>query len=276
MTLLSSSLYPILSNHIFWNHKTRFQFDVDTYELWILFAVEGGSFSYRIGDAEATAQMGDVVVCPPGLSFHRSVINALTFHYIGFSLGSVPGELTKRTEEEAAIRLQLASSAYKLNIRNLDRLADNMKLLKLHAETVGELRHYWQNHALNDIWHFCRHSEAAPADEENRPADPLIERAKLYIHQHGYGEMSMLKLAAELGISPVQFSRRFCKSMGMTPSDYLSHIRLEKVKTLLIETQFPLEQIALACGFSNGFYLSRVFSKIMKVSPSAYRKMNRV
>ena len=77
----------------------------------------------------------------------------------------------------------------------------------------------------------------------------------------------MLKLAAELGISPVQLSRRFSKSIGMTPSSYLSHIRLEKAQSLLIETSLPLEQIAQACGFSNGFYLSRVFTKIMKVSP---------
>ena len=54
-----------------------------------------------------------------------------------------------------------------------------------------------------------RYTEAASADKESPPADPLIERAKLYIHQNGYGDISMLKLAAELGISPVQLSRRF-------------------------------------------------------------------
>ncbi len=276
MTLLSTSLYPILAHHIFWNHKTQFQLAVDTYDRWTLFAVEGGSFSYRIGDVDATAHIGDVVVCPPGLNFHRNVINALSFHVIGFSLGSVSAELAKRIEEEQAFKLQLAASAYKLNIRHLERLADNMKFLKLHAKTAGDLKHYWQNHALNDIWHICQNTEAASADKESPPVDPLIERARLYIHQYGYGDISMLKLAAELGISPVQLSRRFSKSLGMTPSSYLSHIRLEKAQLLLIETSLPLEQIAQACGFSNGFYLSRVFTKIMKVSPSAYRKMNRV
>ena len=126
---------------------------------------------------------------------------------------------------------------------------------------------------LNDIWRFCQQSEVPHRQiRSNEPTDPLIEQAKLYIHQYGFGDMSMLDLAAELGISPVQLSRRFSKSVGMTPSRYLSHIRLEKVKALLIDTQLPIEKIAQACGFNNGFYLSRVFTKILKISPSAYQE----
>lgn len=276
MTLQSWSLFPNLSHHIFWNHKVEFQFSVDIYEHWVLFAVEGGSFSYRIGDAEGMAQMGDVIVCPPGLSFHRSVIHALSFHFIGFSFCAVPDEPAKRNEDEQAVRIQLASSSYKLNIGHMERLADNLRFLNLLAETAFEQKHFKQNHALNDIWLFCQQSEAPASDKSMQQLDPLIEQAKLYMQLNGFGDMSMLKLAAELGISPVQLSRRFNKSTGMTPSRYLSHIRLEKVKALLIDTQLSIEKIALACGFNNGFYLSRVFTKILKISPSAYRKMNRV
>lgn len=276
MTIQNASLFPILSHHVFWNHKERFQLSVDVYDHWVLFAVEGGSFSYQIGDAKGIAQMGDVIICPPGLSFHRSVINSLSFHFIGFSFGSVQEELTKKNEDEHAVRLQLDSSAYKLIISHMERLADNLKFLKQHFDEGLEQKLYWQNHTLNDIWRFCQQSEVPIRDQDNEPTDPLIEQAKLYIQQYGFGDMSLLNLASELGISPVQLSRRFSRSEGMTPSRYLSHIRLEKVKALLIDTQFPIEKIAQACGFNNGFYLSRVFTKILKISPSAYRKMNRV
>ena len=274
MTVQSSCLFPTLLHHVFWNQKVKFQFSVDTYEHWVLFALEGGSFSYQIGDIEGMAQMGDLIVCPPGLSFHRSVINTLSFHFIGFSFGSFPNDLAKRNEDEHLVRLHLSSSAYKLNIGHKERLADNLRFLKQHGEAVFDQKFYWQNHALNDIWLFCQHTKAPAGDKEIQ--DPLIEQAKLYIHQNGFGDMSMLKLASELGISPVQLTRRFSKSVGMTPSGYLNHIRLEKVKALLIDSQLSLEKIAAACGFSNGFYLSRVFTKMMKTSPSAYRKMNRV
>lgn len=276
MTLLSSSLYPILSHHIFWDSKSQFQLSVDTYDLWVLFAVESGSFSYRIGEVEGTARMGDVVVCPPGFRFHRSVIHALSFHFIGFTLGSVSSDAFGLNEREQAVQQQLSESAYKLIIQHRNRLADNLNRLKQQSGYTEDQNLYWQNHILNDIWQFCRQTESSPVNQEAELADPLIEQAKAFIHQNRYQDISMHNLAAELGISPVQLSRRFQRSVGLAPSLYLSKLRIEKVKSLLTETHLPLEQIAQACGYSNGFYLSRIFSKKVKVSPSEYRRMNRV
>ena len=78
--------------------------------------------------------------------------------------------------------------------------------------------------------------------EDKEPADPLMEQARLYIQQNAYKDMSMMVLADELGISPVQLTRRFTRSLGMTPSRYLSHIRLEQAKSLLVDTHLNLEQ----------------------------------
>lgn len=276
MTLQSSSFYPVLSHHLFWNSKSRFQLSVDTYEHWVMFAVESGSFDYRIGKAEGTARMGDVIVCPPGLNFHRCVIHALTFHFIGFTLNSLSSDTTGKAEREQAVQLQLAESAYKLNIQHRNRLADNLKSLKQHSLNTEDRNSYWQNHVLNDIWQFCRQTETAPVNQEMKPSDPLIEQAKIFIQQNRYEDISMHNLAAELGISPVQLSRRFQRSVGSAPSRYLTALRLDKAKSLLTETNMSLEQIAQACGYSNGFYLSRIFSKKMKISPSEYRKLNQV
>ncbi|KRE49558.1 helix-turn-helix domain-containing protein [Paenibacillus sp. Soil522] len=276
MILQSSSFYPILSHHIFWNSKSRFQLSVDTYEYWVLFAVESGSFAYRIGEAEGTARMGDVIVCPPGLSFHRSVIHALTFHFIGFTLESLSSDTLGKAERKQAVQLQLAESAYKLNIQHRNRLAENLKILKKHSLNTEDRNSYWQNHVLNDIWQFCRQTATAPVNQEMKLTDPLIEQAKIFIQQNCYEDFSMHNLAAELGISPVQLSRRFQRSVGTAPSRYLAALRINKAKSLLTETRLSLEQIAQACGYSNGFYLSRIFTKKMKISPSEYRKLNRV
>lgn len=277
MAIQSSGLFPNLLHHAFWNHKEKFLYSVDTYGHWVLFAVEGGSFRYRIGDSEGIAQMGDVIVCPPGIPFHRDVINAPSFHFIGFSFDSLSTVPIVSEEEEKAVCLRLASSAYKPAIGHKERLADNLRFFKQLAHASAEMKGYWHNHALNDIWLFCLQTIATGDDQvEVQPSDPLIDQAKLYIEQNGFADVSMLRLADELGISPVQLTRRFTKSAGMTPSRYLNHIRLEQAKSLLVDTQLNLEQIALACGFNNGFYLSRVFTKRLKISPSAYRKTNRV
>ena len=275
----NSILYPCLMNYVFWNHKKKFQYSVDTYEHWVLFAVEGGSFRYRIGDSEGIAQMGDVIICPPGVDFHREVIHTLSFHFIGFSLSSISRETLAGQEAEQNVHLRLAASSYKPSITNKERFVDNLRIFKSQGEVAAEIdqQSYWQNHVLCDIWLFCLQSIATGmVDEDKEPVDPLMEQARLYIKQNAYRAMSMLVLADELSISPVQLTRRFTRSMGITPSRYLSHIRLEQAKALLVDTHLNLDQIACACGFNNGFYLSRVFTKLMKVSPSAYRNTNRV
>ncbi|MDQ0112650.1 AraC family transcriptional regulator [Paenibacillus harenae] len=279
MTIQSSGLFPNLLHHFFWNHKEKFLYGVDTYEHWVLFAVEGGSFRYRIGDSEGIAQMGDVIVCPPSTPFHRDVVNPPSFHFIGFSFDALSEDPAVSEEEELAVNHRLATSAYKPAIGHRERLADNLRFFKQQAHAPAEMdrKFYWHNHALNDIWLFCLQTIATGDHQvELQPSDPLIEQAKLYIQRNGFGDMSMLRLADELGISPVQLTRRFTRSAGMTPSRYLNHIRLEHAKSLLVDTQLNLEQIALACGFNNGFYLSRVFTKLLKISPSAYRKANGV
>ncbi|MNE61966.1 Xylose operon regulatory protein [compost metagenome] len=135
---------------------------------------------------------------------------------------------------------------------------------------------YWKKHILTDIWHFCLSSHTSSNAVEEHQHDPLVEQAVHVLQQYGYGELSIVRLASELGISPVQLSRRFSKQTGQTPSAYLTALRLEKAKTLLTETRLPLEQIAQQCGFSNGFYLSRVFTKALKINPSVYRRLNQV
>ncbi|MCZ8523462.1 helix-turn-helix domain-containing protein [Paenibacillus mucilaginosus] len=51
---------------------------------------------------------------------------------------------------------------------------------------------------------------------------------------------------------------------------------MQRARTLLLETSLTLDEIADRCGYENGFYLSRIFSRKMRVPPSVYRKIHRV
>jgi len=56
----------------------------------------------------------------------------------------------------------------------------------------------------------------------------------------------------------------------------LTSLRLRKAQSLLLETNKTLEDIAEKCGYKNGFYFSRRFSKKLNISPSEYRKNNKL
>lgn len=82
--------------------------------------------------------------------------------------------------------------------------------------------------------------------------------------------------AQHVGLSSSQFTRKFQKVMAVSPSKYITRLRMQKVCSLLIESDDTLEKIAKNTGFRNAFYLSRVFSKELGMRPSHYRRPHRV
>ncbi|QUI24689.1 AraC family transcriptional regulator [Vallitalea pronyensis] len=72
--------------------------------------------------------------------------------------------------------------------------------------------------------------------------------------------------------STSDFSRKFKKTVGMSPKAYLHHIILEKSKVLLASTTLSMKEIAFGLGFNDNLYFSRFFKKYCDMSPMAYRK----
>lgn len=112
--------------------------------------------------------------------------------------------------------------------------------------------------------------------DDNGRKDPLINQAIHMIRERASAPFSLKSLAGELGLTQVQFTRKFKKATGMLPIDFLTSLRLQKVQKLLLESDLSLRQIADRCGFENEFYLSRVFKKRKKVSPKQFRSMRRL
>ena len=60
-------------------------------------------------------------------------------------------------------------------------------------------------------------------------------------------------------------------AVGMTPVDFVRHIRLLRAQKLINDTDQSLTQIAYSVGFSDPKYFSKVFKREMGVTPSEYR-----
>jgi AraC-like DNA-binding protein len=261
-------LKPVISRLHYWRRKAHFLLVVDCYQGWVVFAVEEGRFSYEIGPERGEAGFGDLVICPPGTAFRRQVITPMSFHFIEFFWQGPDG------------RVRVANEAFptgKISLQDGARLRSSYAHLRALAQQTDALSRHLKDQLLYDLWCLYR-SESHPV--RNLPAlvaeDPLMQRASRYLQQHAYEALSMRALAATLSLSPVQLTRRFRAAYGLTPSTYLTALRMQKVRTLLLETDLTLEEIAQRCGYENCFYLSRVFFKNMQLSPSHFRKRYRV
>src|SRR5690606_25962239 len=135
-----------------------------------------------------------------------------------------------------------------------------------------------QSHYMQDIWlMYCEQSEMeqwSSERRENKDPDPLMVKAAGLIQKQAFQTFQLKQVAAALSISSVRLTQKFKEEYGITPIQYLTSVRLEKAKTLLLETNLTLEQIAETIGYQNGFYVNRLFMKHMKITPSAYRKMH--
>lgn len=99
----------------------------------------------------------------------------------------------------------------------------------------------------------------------------LIHRCVQHIETHYWEEVSLEALARSVYLSPTYLSRIFHKEMGETFSAYLNRVRIEKSKALLRRGDIRLIDIALAVGFQDQSYFTKVFKRLVGITPNKYR-----
>jgi AraC family transcriptional regulator len=97
-------------------------------------------------------------------------------------------------------------------------------------------------------------------------------RAKDILDANLAGDISIAHLAHECGLSKSYFSRSFRQTTGLAPHQWLLHRRIEAAKTMLLNADLSLSEIGLACGFGDQSHFTRVFTRMIGVSPGAWRK----
>jgi two-component system response regulator YesN len=102
----------------------------------------------------------------------------------------------------------------------------------------------------------------------------VIRKIIGYMHKHYTDPMlSMSAIADAYGISAVRLSLDFKELSGMTPSEYLFLLRMEKAKELLSGTKMPVKDIGLAVGYYDASGFIRRFRQHMAMTPAQYRQM---
>jgi AraC-like DNA-binding protein/ligand-binding sensor protein len=100
---------------------------------------------------------------------------------------------------------------------------------------------------------------------------PNIVRAKQYIHEHQGDDLSLGEVAHAVNTSTFYFCKMFKKATGLNFTDYLSRVRIEKAKNLLINPNLRVSEIAYEVGFQSLTHFNRVFRKMVGQSPTQYR-----
>jgi AraC family transcriptional regulator len=100
-------------------------------------------------------------------------------------------------------------------------------------------------------------------------------RAKELLDANLAGKISLSQLASECEVSVRHFTRGFRQSTGMTPHEWLLRQRIERAKSLLVNTSDQLTDVALNCGFADQSHFSRAFVRAIGVTPGKWRRFKR-
>jgi AraC-like DNA-binding protein/ligand-binding sensor protein len=108
---------------------------------------------------------------------------------------------------------------------------------------------------------------------ENSSAEPTaITRAKQFIAQNQDGAICLASVAKAVNTSTFYFCKLFKRTTGLTFTDYLARVRIEKAKALLLDPNRRVSEVAYDVGFQSLTHFNRVFRKIAGRSPTSYRK----
>jgi len=103
-------------------------------------------------------------------------------------------------------------------------------------------------------------------------APPVIEQAVHYMAEHLDEPLTLAVLAAQVHLSPSRFAAVFFKQTGNAPMAHFQRLRIQRARSLLERKGMTISEVALAVGYQDPLYFSRLFRKATGLSPRAWIK----
>lgn len=126
---------------------------------------------------------------------------------------------------------------------------------------------------LSRLWTAAgAHAAAAgPALEENSDTRRLKEMLG-YLHENFSRAVQLEEVAAAASVSKRECLRCFQRTIGIAPIQYLTKFRVRQASRLLADTELPVTEVGLSCGFESPSYFSLTFRRLTGMTPREYRR----
>lgn len=154
--------------------------------------------------------------------------------------------------DEAIYVLNSSENNY-MNIENLERFENNEQIEKFIYEMIEKICDIQKNLA------------------ENLDCRRIMEQVKRYIDKNYMNKISVSELARLFNINYSYFSTIFKQEAGMTMTEYLRNVRIEKACSMLKDSRINTEFVAHAVGFTDVMHFYKIFKRTTGFTPTEYR-----
>jgi YesN/AraC family two-component response regulator len=193
-------------------------------------------------------------------------------------------EFTFHQKDESAVEISsvLKKSNYFLELIDADTnfilLRDSDEIYMTLKNMIIELDRKKADNTFLLSLLFCELMERVAAlyyeksDIMSNSSNIYVKEAQIYIQSHYDCDLKAEDIASQVNLHPVYLQRVFKKHTGITISDYIAKIRMEKAAMLLKNTGIQIIDISAYVGIGSRQYFSYIFKKTMGMSPAEYRK----
>lgn len=169
--------------------------------------------------------------------------------------------------------LQVIHMGHKASIQSSQSL--NYLKLELH-EILSISKDYF---SLGSNLKFLFEKFFGDQESLNRSSNhihTLLNTVEQYFINHLSDEISIQDVAEQVNLNVSYLSREFKKHKGTSPIEYLTHLRIEKAKQLMLDpAELLFKDIAILVGYQNQYYFSKVFKLITGLSPTQYKTIHK-
>ncbi|MBQ8310261.1 MAG: helix-turn-helix transcriptional regulator [Clostridia bacterium] len=215
---------------------------------WALVLTDDGQLTYRHKNRDFLLDSNSAVILPKGQSYTILRQKEGNFQVIDFECeGFFADTFTMFSVENAKSIVKEILYLKKASLHDENRflvIGEFYKLLHqlTQADSVGTVR-----------------------------LTPAME----YLKKYYTTDVDNSTLASKCYIGEEHFRKLFKKTYGMSPKQYVIHLRLNRAKQLLAEGTMKINEIAIRCGFSNPYHFTRMFKEKNNETPSAFMERSR-
>lgn len=237
-----------------------------TIDRYVFNYVTAGCGQIAIGGKTFPFGTGDVFIIPANTEFYQvnSLKTPYKYYYIAL-YGPDAGILFEKAQLSSKTPvLKGAGETVRQKTEQIFQLLENNSFLSVAKANVlffEILLALYEKNAANHI-------------PQNKNSEYYVENCLLYIEKNYSRKISVSDISKKLHVDRTHLATVFKKEYGMTLKEYLTKYRIGKVMYLLQNTDFTINKIMLAAGFSDYANFYKTFKKQVGISPRLYRTNN--
>jgi AraC-like DNA-binding protein/ligand-binding sensor protein len=178
---------------------------------------------------------------------------------------------TGQVFRKAPTESQFERTVRLMDERGVDAAKDEMRKAYFATNTIPARKH---ESVVKLLTIFAQHlaivSNQILVRQENAEP-PVITKAKKFIEEHQTEDISLSQVAKAVNTSSFYFCKMFRKITGINFTDYVSRLRIERAKNLLLNPNLRISEIAFEVGFQSLTHFNRIFKRVLGQSPTDYR-----